>query len=624
MTDLMITTYLVVGGTFALYFYIALKTRAKNTGEFYVAGKGVHPVLNGMATGADWMSAASFISMAGMLAMGGYDASAYLMGWTGGYCLLAMLLAPYLRKYGKFTVPEFIGDRFYSQTARLVAVICLIIASLTYVIGQMKGIGVAFSRFMEIPFETGLLIGMGIVFVYAVLGGMKGVTYTQIAQYVVLIFAYTVPAVFISLQLTGNPIPQLGLGSTMSSGEGMYLLEKLDKIVVDLGFSAYTAQKGSTLNIFLLTMSLMIGTAGLPHVITRFFTVPKVKDARSSAGWALVFIAILYTTAPSVGAMARLNLINTVQTGEIGSAEGNLAIEERPQWMLNWEKTGLLGFEDKNGDGKIQYYSDNGLSEAQANLAAAQKAGGDVAAAQAKVDAAETKHAESKFAGFGWKGNEMTKVDNDIMVLANPEIAKLPNWVIALVAAGGIAAALSTAAGLLLAISSAISHDLLKSMITKNIDDKTELLAGRIAMAGAIIVAGYLGLNPPGFAAQVVALAFGLAASSIFPALMMGIFVKRMNSAGAICGMLAGLVSTITYIFWFKGFMFIATTAMAPDTAASWWLGISPGSFGAVGALINFAVAFAVSSITKAPPEHIQHLVEDIRVPMGAGAAQSH
>jgi cation/acetate symporter len=624
MTDLMITTYLVVGGTFALYFYIALKTRAKNTGEFYVAGKGVHPVLNGMATGADWMSAASFISMAGMLAMGGYDASAYLMGWTGGYCLLAMLLAPYLRKYGKFTVPEFIGDRFYSQTARLVAVICLIIASLTYVIGQMKGIGVAFSRFMEIPFETGLLIGMGIVFVYAVLGGMKGVTYTQIAQYVVLIFAYTVPAVFISLQLTGNPIPQLGLGSTMSSGEGMYLLEKLDKIVVDLGFSAYTAQKGSTLNIFLLTMSLMIGTAGLPHVITRFFTVPKVKDARSSAGWALVFIAILYTTAPSVGAMARLNLINTVQTGEIGSAEGNLAIEERPQWMLNWEKTGLLGFEDKNGDGKIQYYSDNGLSEAQANLAAAQKAGGDVTAAQAKVDAAETKHAESKFAGFGWKGNEMTKVDNDIMVLANPEIAKLPNWVIALVAAGGIAAALSTAAGLLLAISSAISHDLLKSMITKNIDDKTELLAGRIAMAGAIIVAGYLGLNPPGFAAQVVALAFGLAASSIFPALMMGIFVKRMNSAGAICGMLAGLVSTITYIFWFKGFMFIATTAMAPDTAASWWLGISPGSFGAVGALINFAVAFAVSSITKAPPEHIQHLVEDIRVPMGAGAAQSH
>ena len=624
MTNLMITTYIVVGASFALYLYIALKCRAKNTGEFYVAGKGVHPVLNGMATGADWMSAASFISMAGMLAMGGYDASAYLMGWTGGYCLLAMLLAPYLRKYGKFTVPEFIGDRFYSQTARLVAVICLIVASLTYVIGQMKGIGVAFSRFMEIPFETGLMIGMAIVFVYAVLGGMKGVTYTQIAQYVVLIFAYTVPAVFISIQLTGNPIPQLGLGSTLSGTEGVYLLDKLDKMVVELGFSAYTAQKDSTLNIFLLTMSLMIGTAGLPHVITRFFTVPKVKDARSSAGWALVFIAILYTTAPAVGAMARMNLMKTVQPGEIGAPEGNLVLEERPQWMINWEKTGLLGFKDMNGDGRIQFYSDNGLSATQADLAKAKMDNKGVEAAQAKVDAALKKHDASKFAGFGWKGNEVTKVDNDIMVLANPEIAKLPNWVIALVAAGGIAAALSTAAGLLLAISSAISHDLIKSMIAKNIDDKTELMWGRIAMAGAILVAGYLGLNPPGFAAQVVALAFGLAASSIFPALMMGIFVKRMNSAGAICGMLAGLGSTLGYIFWFKGFMFIATTAMAPDNAANWWLGISPGSFGAVGALINFVVAFAVSSITKPPPEHIQHLVEDIRVPMGAGTAQDH
>jgi len=624
MSNLMITTYIVVGATFALYFYIALKSRAKNTGEFYVAGKGVHPILNGMATGADWMSAASFISMAGLLAMGGYDASAYLMGWTGGYCLLAMLLAPYLRKYGKFTVPEFIGDRFYSQTARLVAVICLIVASLTYVIGQMKGIGVAFSRFMEMPFETGLMIGMGIVFVYAVLGGMKGVTYTQIAQYVVLIFAYTVPAIFISIQLTGNPIPQLGLGSTLSGTDGVYLLDKLDKMVVDLGFSAYTAQKGSTLDIFLLTMSLMIGTAGLPHVITRFFTVPKVKDARSSAGWALVFIAILYTTAPAVGAMARMNLLNTVQTGEIGSPTGNLVLEERPQWMKNWEKTGLLGFKDMNNDGRIQFYGDNGLSAAQADLAKAQKDNKGVEAAQAKVDAALKKHDASKFAGFGWKGNEVTKVDNDIMVLANPEIAKLPNWVIALVAAGGIAAALSTAAGLLLAISSAISHDLIKSMIAKNIDDKTELMWGRIAMAGAILLAGYLGLNPPGFAAQVVALAFGLAASSIFPAIMMGIFVKRMNSAGAICGMLAGLGSTLGYIFWFKGFMFVATTAMAPDNAANWWLGISPGSFGAVGALINFVVAFAVSSITKAPPEHIQHLVEDIRVPMGAGSAQDH
>ncbi|OGQ86316.1 MAG: cation acetate symporter [Deltaproteobacteria bacterium RIFOXYD12_FULL_56_24] len=624
MSNLMITTYLVVGATFALYLYIALKSRAKNTGEFYVAGKGIHPVLNGMATGADWMSAASFISMAGMLAMGGYDASAYLMGWTGGYCLLAMLLAPYLRKYGKFTVPEFIGDRFYSQTARLVAIICLIVASLTYVIGQMKGIGVAFSRFLELPFEVGLLVGMAIVFVYAVLGGMKGVTYTQIAQYVVLIFAYTVPAVFISIQLTGNPIPQLGLGSTLSGTDGVYLLDKLDKVVVDLGFTAYTSQKGSTLDIFLLTMSLMIGTAGLPHVITRFFTVPKVKDARSSAGWALVFIAILYTTAPAVGAMARLNLTKTIQPGEIGAPEGNLVAEERPQWMKNWEKTGLLGFEDKNGDGRIQYYSDSGLSAAEAALAKALKEGGDSTAAQAKLDTAAAKHAESKFAGFGWQGNEMTKVDNDIMVLANPEIARLPNWVIALVAAGGIAAALSTAAGLLLAISSSISHDLLKGMLAKNIDDKTELLYGRVAMGGAIIVAGYLGLNPPGFAAQVVALAFGLAASSIFPAIMMGIFVKRMNSAGAICGMLAGLGSTLLYIFWYKGFMFIASTAMAPDNAANWLLGISPGSFGAVGALINFIVAFAVSSITKAPPEHIQHLVEDIRVPMGAGAAQSH
>ncbi|MBU1404515.1 MAG: cation acetate symporter, partial [Proteobacteria bacterium] len=572
----------------------------------------------------DWMSAASFISMAGMLAMGGYDASAYLMGWTGGYCLLAMLLAPYLRKYGKYTVPEFIGDRFYSQTARFVAIICLIIASLTYVIGQMKGIGVAFSRFMEMPFDVGLFIGMAIVFVYAVLGGMKGVTYTQIAQYVVLIFAYTVPAVFISIQLTGHPLPQIGLGGTLSGSEGVYLLDKLDKMVVELGFTAYTAQKGSTLDIFLLTMSLMIGTAGLPHVITRFFTVPKVKDARSSAGWALVFIAILYTTAPAVGAMARLNLMNTVQTGEIGDPEGNLAMDARPQWMHNWEKTGLLGFEDKNGDGKIQYYSDNGLSAAEAGLAKALKEGGDMTAAQAKVDEASAKHAESKFAGFGWKGNEITKVDNDIMVLANPEIARLPNWVIALVAAGGIAAALSTAAGLLLAISSSISHDLLKSMLAKNIDDKTELLYGRIAMAGAILLAGYLGLNPPGFAAQVVALAFGLAASSIFPAIMMGIFVKRMNSAGAICGMLAGLGSTLLYIFWFKGFMFIASTAMAPDNAANWFMGISPGSFGAVGALINFAVAFAVSSFTKAPPERIQHLVEDIRVPMGSGAAQDH
>ena len=592
MTNLQLWTYAVVGATFALYIFIAIKARAATTGEFYVAGKGVHPVLNGMATGADWMSAASFISMAGLIAFKGYDASVYLMGWTGGYCLLAMLLAPYLRKYGKFTVPEFIGDRFYSQTARVVAVICLIVASLTYVIGQMKGIGVAFSRFLEIPFNYGLFLGMGIVFIYAVLGGMKGVTYTQIAQYCVLIFAYTVPAIFISLQLTGNAIPQLGLGSTMADGSGVFLMDKLDKTLVDLGFAAYTTQKGSTLNMFLLTMSLMIGTAGLPHVITRFFTVPKVRDARSSAGWALVFIAILYTTAPAVGAMARLNLIHTIQADSITpDTSQNLKIDALPTWFTNWEKTGLLKYEDKNGDGRIQYVGKN-------------------------------------FTGTDANGkvieNEMIKVDRDIMVLANPEIANLPNWVIALVAAGGIAAALSTAAGLLLAISSAISHDIVKGIIAKDIDDKTELMAGRIAMAGAIGVAGYLGLHPPGFAAQVVALAFGLAASSIFPALMMGIFAKRVNNTGAVFGMLAGLGTTLVYIFWFKGWFFIPGTAMAADNASNWLLGISPGSFGAVGAMINFAVALSVSSVTKAPPEHIQHLVEDIRVPMGSGTAVDH
>ncbi len=592
MTNLQLWTYCVVGATFALYIFIAIKARASTTGEFYVAGKGVHPVLNGMATGADWMSAASFISMAGLIAFKGYDASVYLMGWTGGYCLLAMLLAPYLRKYGKFTVPEFIGDRFYSQTARVVAVICLIVASLTYVIGQMKGIGVAFSRFLEIPFNYGLFLGMGIVFIYAVLGGMKGVTYTQIAQYCVLIFAYTVPAIFISLQLTGVALPQLGLGSTMADGSGVFLLDKLDKTLLDLGFNAYTTQKGSTLNMFLLTLSLMIGTAGLPHVITRFFTVPKVRDARSSAGWALVFIAILYTTAPAVGAMARLNLIHTIQADSIApDTSQNLQIDALPAWFTNWEKTGLLKHEDKNGDGRIQYVGKN-------------------------------------FTGTDTNGNvvlnEMTKVDRDIMVLANPEIANLPNWVIALVAAGGIAAALSTAAGLLLAISSAISHDIVKGIIAKDIDDKTELMAGRIAMAGAIVVAGYLGLNPPGFAAQVVALAFGLAASSIFPALMMGIFAKRVNNIGAVCGMLAGLGSTLVYIFWFKGWFFIPGTAMAADTASNWVLGISPGSFGAVGALINFVIALSVSSVTAPPPEHIQHLVEDIRVPMGSGSAVDH
>jgi cation/acetate symporter len=576
--DLQTLTYMVVGATFALYIGIAIWARASTTGEFYVAGKGIHPIANGMATGADWMSAASFISMAGLIAFMGYDASVYLMGWTGGYVLLAMLLAPYLRKFGKFTVPEFIGDRYYSQAARIVAVICLIVASITYVIGQMKGIGVAFSRFLETSYEVGLYAGMGIVFVYAVLGGMKGITYTQIAQYVVLIFAYTVPAIFISLQITGNPIPQLGLGGSVENGT--HLLATLDTVLVDLGFGEYTAMKGTALNMSLLTLSLMIGTAGLPHVIVRFFTVPKVSDARKSAGWALVFIAILYTTAPAVGAMSFFNLINTVQPGEISSAEGAMKYDDRPQWFNNWEKTGLLKFEDKNDDGRVQY----------------------------------RKAADQ---------NEL-KVDADIMVLANPEIANLPNWVIALVVAGGLAAALSTAAGLLLAISSAVSHDLIKGVFKPGISEKKELLAARLSMVGAIAVAGWFGLHPPGFAAQVVALAFGLAASSIFPALMLGIFYKRMNNAGAIAGMLAGLLSTLIYIFWFKGWFFIPGTEMAANNASNWFMGIQPESFGAVGALINFAVAFAVSRVTAPPPEHIQHLVEDIRVPKGAGAATGH
>ncbi|MCJ7558181.1 MAG: cation acetate symporter [Gammaproteobacteria bacterium] len=591
--DLKTLTFLVVGSTFALYIAIAIYSRAKNTGDFYVAGKGIHPVANGMATAADWMSAASFISMAGLIAFLGYGGSVFLMGWTGGYVLLAMLLAPYLRKFGKFTVPEFIGERYYSQGARIVAVICLITASITYVIGQMKGIGVAFSRFMEVDFTHGLMVGMTIVFIYAVLGGMKGITYTQIAQYVVLIFAYTIPAIFISLQLTGNPIPQLGLGSTMADGSGLYLLDKLDLIVTDLGFREYsTSSNGNMLNMFLYTLSLMIGTAGLPHVIIRFFTVPKVRDARASAGWALVFIAILYTTAPAVGAMARLNLVNTIQTGPVGDPTGNVLISELPDWMGRWQATGLLNWEDKNGDGRIQFYNEAGLGD--------------------------------KAAEYGWAGNEMTKVDNDIMVLANPEIAGLPNWVVALVAAGGIAAALSTAAGLLLAISSSISHDLLKGVFMKDISEKNELMAGRISMAGAIIVAGYLGLNPPGFAAQVVALAFGLAASSIFPALMMGIFDKRANSHGAVAGMLAGLGSTLLYIFWFKGWFFIPGTEMAANTADNWIMGISPEAFGAVGAMLNFVVAYAVSHNTAPPPEHIQHLVEDIRIPRGAGGAAAH
>jgi len=575
--ELQTLTYIVVGATFALYFGIAIWARAGSTGEFYAAGRGVHPVANGMATAADWMSAASFISMAGLIAFMGYDASLFLMGWTGGYVLLAMLLAPYLRKFGKFTVPEFIGDRFYSQTARIVAVICLIIASITYVIGQMKGIGVAFSRFLEMPFDQGLFIGMGIVFVYAVLGGMKGITYTQIAQYCVLICAYTVPAIFISLHLTGVPLPQIGMFSSVQ--DGTPLLVKLDQTLVDLGFAQYTQLKGSMLNMVVYTFSLMIGTAGLPHVIIRFFTVPKVRDARASAGWALVFIAILYTTAPAVGSMAMFNLANTVQPGPVTAVDGSLSYEARPQWFKNWEKTGLLEFNDKNGDGRIQY-----------------RKGAD---------------------------NEL-RVDRDIMVLANPEIAKLPNWVIALVAAGGLAAALSTAAGLLLAISTAISHDLLKGVFTPDISETQELLAARVAMAGSIGVAGYLGLHPPDFAAGTVAIAFGLAASSIFPVLMMGIFNKRMNSQGAIAGMAAGIGITMLYVFQHKGIFFVPGTSFLGDMGPNWFFGISPNAFGGIGALVNFAVAIMVAKVTAPPPEHIQHLVEDIRIPKGATGAIDH
>ncbi|WP_370044598.1 MULTISPECIES: sodium:solute symporter family protein [Salipiger] len=584
---------LFVGASFALYIGIAIWARAGSTSEFYAAGRGVHPVTNGMATAADWMSAASFISMAGLIAFVGYDNSSFLMGWTGGYVLLALLLAPYLRKFGKFTVSEFIGDRFYSPTARLVAVICLIIASTTYVIGQMTGVGVAFGRFLEVDSTTGLLIGAVIVFAYAVFGGMKGVTYTQVAQYCVLILAYTIPAIFISLQLTGNPIPALGLFGDTSSGEP--LLATLDGIVTDLGFAEYTAHNGDTFNMVLFTLSLMIGTAGLPHVIMRFFTVPKVADARWSAGWALVFIALLYLTAPAVGAMARLNITQQFwPEGVEGQAVSLEQIESDAtyDWMQTWQQTGLLGWEDKNGDGRIQYYND--ASDAMAERAAAE----------------------------GWEGNELTNFNRDILVLANPEIANLPGWVIGLVAAGGLAAALSTAAGLLLAISSAVSHDLIKGQFNPNISEKGELMSARVAMAVAIAVATYLGLNPPGFAAQTVALAFGLAAASIFPVLMMGIFTK-VNNKGAVAGMLAGLVVTLVYIFLHKGWFFISGTNSFTD--ADPLLGtIKSTSFGAVGAMINFAVAFTVSKMTAPIPQEISELVESVRVPRGAGAAQDH
>jgi cation/acetate symporter len=578
MDELKLYTYIAVFGSFGLYFAIAWWARAGSTKDFYVAGGGVTPIQNGMAIGADWMSAASFISMAGLIAFLGYGGSVFLMGWTGGYVLLAMLLAPYMRKHGKFTVPEFIADRYYSKTARIVAVICLIIASLTYIIGQMKGVGVAFSRFLEVDYGMGLGIGMAVVWVYAVLGGMKGITYTQIAQYCVLIFAYTIPAIFISLQLTGNPIPQLGLGSTLADGSGVYLLDKLDQVVTDLGFKEYTTDNmGGTLNMFAYTMSLMIGTAGLPHVIMRFFTVPSVKAARASAGYALVFIALLYTVAPAVGAMARLNLMNTIEP-----APGQyLEYDQRPQWFKDWEKTGLLKFEDKNGDGKIQYTADS-------------------------------------------KTNEMVKVDRDIMVLANPAIANLPNWVIALVAAGGLAAALSTAAGLLLAISSAVSHDLMKGVFTPDLSEKNELLSGRIVMTISILISGYLGLHPPGFAAGTVALAFGLAAASLFPALMMGIFSKKMSGKAAVWGMVSGIGVTMLYVFQHKGIMFVPGTEFLGDMQPNWFFGISPNAFGVVGALVNFAVAFTICKVTGPAPEHIQQMVENFRIPRGAGEAHAH
>ncbi|MBG0846369.1 cation acetate symporter [Pseudomonas chengduensis] len=581
---------LFVGASFALYIGIAIWARAGSTKEFYVAGGGVHPVTNGMATAADWMSAASFISMAGLIAAGGYANSTFLMGWTGGYVLLAMLLAPYLRKFGKFTVPDFIGDRFYSRGARLTAVICLVIISVTYVIGQMAGAGVAFSRFLEVSNSTGIWIAAAVVFAYAVFGGMKGITYTQVAQYVVLIVAYTIPAIFISLQLTGNPIPPLGLfGDHVESG--VPLLQKLDEVVRELGFAAYTADVDNKLNMVLFTMSLMIGTAGLPHVIIRFFTVPKVADARWSAGWTLIFIALLYLTAPAVASMARLNLVTTIYPE--GASAPALSYDERPQWVKNWEQTGLIKWEDKNGDGRIQMYND----AAPAFTATAQER--------------------------GWSGNELT-VNNDILVLANPEIANLPGWVVGLIAAGAIAAALSTAAGLLLAISSAISHDLIKTLINPKISEKNEMMAARLSMAAAILLATYLGLNPPGFAAQVVALAFGIAAATLFPVLMMGIFSKRMNDKGAICGMVAGLVITLLYIFTYLGWFFVPGTNMLPNTPDQWFMGISPASFGTVGALINFAVAYGVSMVTAEPPQEIQDLVESVRTPKGAGAALSH
>jgi cation/acetate symporter len=562
-------TYTFVGLTFALYIGIAIWSRAGSTKEFYVAGSGVSPLANGMATAADWMSAASFISMAGLISFMGYDGAVYLMGWTGGYVLLALLLAPYLRKFGKFTVPDFIGERYYSKSARLVAVFAALLVSFTYVAGQMRGVGVVFSRFLEVDINTGVIIGMLIVLFYAVLGGMKGITYTQVAQYCVLIFAFMVPAIFISFQMTGNVIPQLGMGAKINDGSGLYLLEKLNNLSVELGFAEYTKGSKSTIDIFAITAALMVGTAGLPHVIVRFFTVKKVRDARKSAGLALLLIAILYTAAPAVAVFARTNLINTVS---------NQPYVNMPEWFTNWEKTGLLGFEDKNGDGLIQY------------------------TANAQI-------------------NELT-VDRDIMVLANPEIANLPAWVIALVAAGGLAAALSTAAGLLLVISSSISHDVIKSVINPSITEKQELIAARLSAVVAVVIAGYFGINPPGFVAAVVALAFGLAAASIFPAIVLGIFHKKMNKEGAVSGMVVGLLLMLFYMLKFKFGIFDGGKSAVAGLQSDWWFGISPEGFGSIAMLVNFAVAYIVCRFTAPPPDEVQEIVENIRIPSGAGDAQ--
>ncbi len=589
--DVQTLTFIFVGVTFLIYIGIAIWSRAGTTDDFYVAGGGVPPLANGMATAADWMSAASFISMAGVISFVGRDGAVYLMGWTGGYVLLALLLAPYLRKFGKYTVPDFVGDRYYSDFARLVAVVCVLFVSFTYVAGQMRGVGIVFSRFLEVEITTGVLIGMGIVFFYAVLGGMKGITYTQVAQYCVLIFAFLVPAIFISMLMTGTPIPQLGFGSTLTDGSNVYILDRLDQLSKELGFGAYTEGNKSTIDMFFITAALMVGTAGLPHVIVRFFTVPKVRDARISAGYALVFIAILYTTAPALASFARLNLINTVNNAEY---------KNTPSWFKNWEDTNLIAWVDKNKDGKIQYFANKAFTGTPEFLDERGLNG------------------ERKISNPVSPNSNELYIDRDIMVLANPEIANLPDWVIALVAAGGLAAALSTAAGLLLVISTSISHDLLKKLFLKNITDKQELVFARFSAAVAIVIAGYFGIHPPGFVAQVVAFAFGLAASSFFPVILMGIFSKRMNKEGAIAGMITGLTFTASYIIYFK---FINPSI---NSAENWWFGISPEGIGALGMVFNFLISFLISRVTAPPPQKIKDMVDDIRIPRGAKTSYHH